>query len=83
VRKGIGGKEASEGGRSKLTSQSRVQDSRSSSNEPPAPLAHVLVLTACSDLVVVGHVDIEDELASKRDEGGWTEGLLVSRLEDR
>ena len=62
------------------TSQRAVEDFDRHRDEAPAPLAHGLVLTARSDLVVVGHVDIKDELAQLRLERGLEERLAVFRL---
>lgn len=64
-----------------LTSQSRIKNDCSSGDEAPAPLAHVPALAAGSDLVVIGHVNVEYELATLRDECCWTKRLLVARLQ--
>jgi hypothetical protein len=46
----------------------------------PAPLADLLIRTARSDLVVIRHIDIKDQLSSLRDQCTRRQRLPVSRL---
>jgi hypothetical protein len=62
------------------TPQRLVEDLDRSANERPAALADLLVRAAGTDLIVVGHIDIEDELAALRLERAGRERLAVAGL---
>lgn len=62
------------------TSQSFVEDLHSRSNETPAAFADLLVRAASTDLVIVGHIDIENELTALRLKRTCRERLAVARL---
>ena len=63
-----------------LLADGLVEDIHGDGDEVPAAVADVGAGAAGADLVVVGHVDIEDELAQLGDEVGCADGLAVSWL---
>jgi hypothetical protein len=64
----------------KLTPECVVEHLDGSSNEAPAALADLLVGAARADLVVVGHVNVEHELAALRLQRAGRKRLAVARL---
>ena len=66
----------------KILPQRNIDDLDRHRDETPAPAADRRAGAARSDVVVVGHVDVEDELLGDRSEGGgWpAEGLAVTRI---
>ena len=65
---------------SELVPEGAVEHAHRGGDESPAASANVGAGAACTDRVVVGHVDIEDELAELGAEGSGADGLLVSWL---
>ena len=60
-----------------------VEDADGGGDEAPAAAADVGGGAAGAHGVVVGHVDVEDELAELRAEGGGADGLFVAGLRAR
>jgi len=64
-----------------VLAQRGVDDLDGHGDEGPAAGADAGAGAAGADLVVVGHVDVEDEFFRERAEGGgFAEGLAVSRV---
>jgi len=63
-----------------LTPQSLVEDPHCRPDKSPAALADLLVRAAGTNLVVVGHIDIEHELAALRLERAGRQRLAVPWL---
>ena len=64
----------------KLLSYGRVEHTDRSADEAPAAFADVRTRTACSDAIVVRHVDVKNELPLNGRERGRPHGLLVPGL---
>jgi hypothetical protein len=63
-----------------LTSQAVIQDFDRRGDEPPTPLADLLVRAACSNLVIVRHIDIKDQLSPLRLQCSSSKGLPITWL---
>lgn len=64
-----------------LVAECAVEHAHGGGDVRPAASADVGAGAAGADGVIVGHVDVEDELAELGGEGGGADGLLVSWLE--
>ena len=62
------------------TSESPVNDLDGNSDKLPALCANVSLLTACSDVVVVSHVNVKDQLLASRLEVSLLDPVLHARL---
>ena len=65
------------------TSESSVDDLDSNSDESPALDTDVSLLAACSDVIIVCHIDIKDKLFALSLKVSLLDSVLHARLRER